>query len=233
MAIIIVDWEKHFENSQSKRWENIRWVPIPNKQGLGYKKIMQQKNGAEIFGCWIAIIECASRQNPRGIIEMSIDDLSLETMISNVTLSKSIEFLQNVLSWVCVHSEPNQSMPTPYHTSPADQRSILFDSIPCSSILSIEKTEFEISFDEFCKMRSRIKKPLTDHAKKLILKKLDEISTDKNIQIKILDQSTANSWQGVFPLSQPKQQGSRFGPQHVSNNELDLWAKDMMETLKD
>lgn len=31
----------------------------------------------------------------------------------------------------------------------------------------------------------------------------------------------------------PKQQGSRFGPQHVSNNELDLWAKDMMETLKD
>jgi hypothetical protein len=30
-----------------------------------------------------------------------------------------------------------------------------------------------------------------------------------------------------------KQQGSRFGPQHVSNNELDLWAKDMMETLKD
>lgn len=133
MAIIIVDWEKHFENSQSKRWENLRWVPIPNKQGIGYKKIMQLKNGAEVFGCWIAIVECASRQKPRGIINMSTDDLSLETMINNVTLLKSIEFLCK-LSWLIVDSEQTQSVLTPQNTSPADQRSILFNSIHCNSL---------------------------------------------------------------------------------------------------
>lgn len=142
MAITIIDWEKHFENSQSKRWESLRWVPIPNKQGLGYKKIMQQKNGAEIFGCWIAIIECASRQKPRGIITMSIDDLSLETMINSVTLSESIKYLSDMLNWICVDSESNQSALSPHNTSHADQRSILFNSIPCNS-LKEEKEEKE------------------------------------------------------------------------------------------
>lgn len=140
MAIIIVDWEKHFENSQSKRWENLRWVPIPNKQGIGYKKIMQLKNGAEVFGCWIAIVECASRQKPRGIINMSTDDLSLETMINNVTLLKSIEFLCK-LSWLIVDSEQTQSVLTPQNTSPADQRSILFNSIPCNSLKEEKEIE--------------------------------------------------------------------------------------------
>lgn len=143
MSFTIIDWDVHFENSQSKRWDNIRWVPIPNKQGIGYKKIMQQKNGAEIFGCWIAIVECASRQKPRGIINMSIEDLSLETMINNVTLLKSIEFLCK-LSWLIVDSEQTLSVPTPQNTSPTDQRSILFNSIPCSSILSSWRDSFEV-----------------------------------------------------------------------------------------
>ncbi len=129
MAITIIEWEKHFENSQSKRWETIRWVPIPNKQGLGYKKIMQQKNGAEIFGCWIAIIECASRQKPRGIITMSIEDLSLETMINTATLYESIKYLSDKLNWLCVDSEQTKSVPSPRHTSPPDCSSILFNSI--------------------------------------------------------------------------------------------------------
>lgn len=141
MAITIIDWEKHFENSQSKRWESLRWVPIPNKQGLGYKKIMQQKNGAEIFGCWIAIIECASRQKPRGIITMSIDDLSLETMINSVTLSESIKYLSDRLNWICVDSESNQSVLSQQNTSHADQRSILFNSIPCNSLKEEKEIE--------------------------------------------------------------------------------------------
>jgi hypothetical protein len=144
MAIIINDWDKYFENSQSKRWENLRWVPIPNKQGLGYKKIMQQKNGAEIFGCWIAMVECASRQNPRGIIEMSIEDLSLETMINHTTLLNSITYLSNTLHWVCVDSEQTMSAVCARHTSPPKHGSILFNSILTnSSVLKEEDSKGE------------------------------------------------------------------------------------------
>ena len=54
-------------------------------------------------------------------------------------------------------------------------------------------------------MRKRIKKPLTDRAKELILEKLEQLAPgDEQKQIKILDQSVMNSWQGVFELKEKK-----------------------------
>jgi hypothetical protein len=62
------------------------------------------------------------------------------------------------------------------------------------------KTAIEIAIDDFTEMRKKIKKPLTDKAKKLILSKLDSMAHDDETKIEILEQSTMNSWQGVFPL---------------------------------
>lgn len=53
---------------------------------------------------------------------------------------------------------------------------------------------------EFIKMRKLIKKPMTPHALKLALKNLNKLSSDEETQIAILEQSIANSWQGLFPL---------------------------------
>lgn len=53
---------------------------------------------------------------------------------------------------------------------------------------------------EFIKMRKVIRKPLTDHALKLMLRELEKLSDQESEQIAILEQSIANSWQGVFPL---------------------------------
>lgn len=53
---------------------------------------------------------------------------------------------------------------------------------------------------EFIKMRKMIRKPLTDHALKLMLRELEKLSDLESEQIAILEQSIANSWQGVFPL---------------------------------
>lgn len=257
MAIVINNWDEFFENSQSKRWDNIRWVPIPNKQGLGYKKIMQQKNGAEIFGCWIAIIECASRQNPRGIINMSINDLALETMINVAILTKSIDYLQTALMWLIVHSEQNQSIPTPQYTSPLNQRSILFNSIPCnSSSLKEDVLTWRNSFD--------IYKQIVDDTYQQILNDqsiMDELQRlNPNLDIKLsLEKSVVNFWGTDAGWKHKKksrstdidmlrtlkanidrnkvylqkENQSRYGPQKVTNDELDEWAKTMRETLKD
>lgn len=59
---------------------------------------------------------------------------------------------------------------------------------------------FVEAFMNFADMRKRIKKPLTDDLAKKVLKKLDKLSKDEAEQIEILDQSTFNYWQGVFPL---------------------------------
>ena len=53
----------------------------------------------------------------------------------------------------------------------------------------------------FEEMRKKIKKPLTDKAKELIIKKLSKLSNGNgDIAIKIMENSIENSWQGVFPL---------------------------------
>lgn len=57
----------------------------------------------------------------------------------------------------------------------------------------------------FEEMRKKIKKPLTQRAKALILKKLNSLApNDEDTQIEILDQSTLNGWQGVFELKDNK-----------------------------
>lgn len=53
---------------------------------------------------------------------------------------------------------------------------------------------------EFIKMRKLSKKPPTDHALELLIKKLFKISSDPETQIEIVEQSITNNWQGFFPL---------------------------------
>lgn len=62
-------------------------------------------------------------------------------------------------------------------------------------------------FDSFVEMRNKIKKPLTDKAKELLIKDLTNFENLKagNANIAI-ENSIKNSWQGVFePKQQPKQ----------------------------
>jgi hypothetical protein len=64
-----------------------------------------------------------------------------------------------------------------------------------------EKKPFDIAINNFVEFRKKIKRPLTDHARSLLIKKLDQLAPrNQEKQIKILDQSILRGWQGVFPL---------------------------------
>ena len=52
--------------------------------------------------------------------------------------------------------------------------------------------------------RKSIKKPMSDHAVKLMISKLNKMTTDVNEQIEIINQSILNGWQGIFPLKEEK-----------------------------
>lgn len=58
------------------------------------------------------------------------------------------------------------------------------------------------ALQEYIKMRQRIRKPLTNHALGLVLKKLDGLAVDDYTKISILEQSIMNGWQGLFPLKE-------------------------------
>ena len=57
---------------------------------------------------------------------------------------------------------------------------------------------------DFIKMRSTIKKPLTDRALKGILNKLDAFATNDLDKVEILENSIMNCWQSVFELKNKK-----------------------------
>lgn len=56
---------------------------------------------------------------------------------------------------------------------------------------------------EFVKMRDRIRKPMTERAKELLVDELDKLRAAGNDPRTVLEQSIANSWQGVFPPKNP------------------------------
>ncbi len=59
-------WDEHFEGSKSRTYKNKSTCQMPTKHGLGYRKLIRQKNGAALFGAWCALIQVLSRQaSPR------------------------------------------------------------------------------------------------------------------------------------------------------------------------
>ena len=73
------------------------------------------------------------------------------------------------------------------------------------------------TFADYVAMRKQIKKPLTDRAVELAIKKLNTLSDgDNDKAIKILEQSIMNSWQGLFEL--------KDNVKSKQDNVFDAWA---------
>lgn len=89
-----------------------------------------------------------------------------------------------------------------------------------------QNEELQNALKAFVQMRSFIKKPMTEYALKLMLKKLDELGNNDTTKIAILNQSITHNWQGIFPLKneytkQEKQQKKKYD-QNGYESEEDL-----------
>lgn len=78
----------------------------------------------------------------------------------------------------------------------------------------------------FIEMRQSLHKKPTSYAVELLIKKLYKLSPLADVQVKIVEQSIANSWQGFFPLKTEQQ---RYGRQEVDPQVLKDQAKRFME----
>jgi hypothetical protein len=117
MNLRILGWEKYFENASSRKLKRLDWVAIPNKtDGEGYTALVDHPNGAAHLGAWYAIVEVASKQDPRGRLPGGISrDLggicrSLGRM-SRLPASVFEEVIPRLLEigWL-EDTEPNQSL---------------------------------------------------------------------------------------------------------------------------
>jgi len=65
----ICNWNHRFENSSSRKLKRLDWVALPNAMDIeGYIVLVDHPNGAAHFGAWIAIVQIASKQDPRGTL---------------------------------------------------------------------------------------------------------------------------------------------------------------------
>tara|TARA_R100000750_G_C2341927_1_gene94560 strand:+ start:354 stop:1154 length:801 start_codon:yes stop_codon:yes gene_type:complete len=95
---------------------------------------------------------------------------------------------------------------------------------------------FDSTLNDFYDMRKKIRAPMTDRAKKLLINQLKKLAPDnEGSQIQILEQSIINSWKSVYALKEPKKKfeqlsvfdnKQRFGSYQVS-------AEDLNEKMKD
>lgn len=68
------------------------------------------------------------------------------------------------------------------------------------------------SWDAWVEMRLSIKRPLTEHAKALAVKKLERLQGQGFQPADVLDQSTLNGWQDLFPLKADRRAQSLGAP---------------------
>ncbi|MDY0232185.1 MAG: hypothetical protein RBR88_06850, partial [Candidatus Saccharicenans sp.] len=59
--------------------------------------------------------------------------------------------------------------------------------------------DFNIWHD-YLEMRKKIRRPATNRAQELVIKKLDQLRAEGQDPNRVLEQSIENSWQGVFPV---------------------------------
>ena len=91
--------------------------------------------------------------------------------------------------------------------------------------------EFLEALDGFREMRKRTKHPLTPRAEELMLKKLEQISTDEQNAIDILDQSVYYAWQGIFQLNNNFKQEDKL-PEYDTAKNVDVSKSEEEELLK-
>lgn len=60
------------------------------------------------------------------------------------------------------------------------------------------------AWDGYVEMREKIKKPLTERAKKMAVRRLDELRRKGWDPSMVLDQSTFMDWQGLYPLREDR-----------------------------
>lgn len=81
---------------------------------------------------------------------------------------------------------------------------------------------------DFIQMRKFIKKPLTNKGLELLIGKLQKMTPDEEKQIKILEQSIMNNWQGIFELKETQKT-----QQQVEDEEHEKMWDRLAEKYKD
>lgn len=117
----IKHWDENYENSQSRKYNSISWVPIPNKQdGRKYRLLAKKDPYGSVFGVFILLVEIASKCPKRGVLqdadghELTAFDFELMTGYPEETFQKALDILSDKsIGWLEVVGSQQSPTDTP------------------------------------------------------------------------------------------------------------------------
>lgn len=86
----------------------------------------------------------------------------------------------------------------------------------------VEDDDVKNTICDYIKMRKLIKKPMTDRAVTMLINKLFKLSNNKQIQIKILEQSILKNWTDIYPY---KEENNYAGYQGNAKTDLSKYDR--------
>lgn len=82
----IKDWIKNYENNRTRDLKKMEFVLVPNRMdGDGYTALVDHPNGAAHLGAWLALIQVASKCEPRGTLVRANGNPHTAETLSRIT----------------------------------------------------------------------------------------------------------------------------------------------------
>lgn len=129
-AYRIANWDRLYENSETRKIKRLSWVPTRNKHdGLGFRLMVRDPRKVELFCAWNLILQIASKGEgkERGTLvrdglPLSPDDLGMMTGYPPGIFKHGLEFFSNPkVAWLEHMHEISGESPEVSGACPAEQ----------------------------------------------------------------------------------------------------------------
>lgn len=195
-----------------------RWIKALIDKGYISTEIEFKENSKEILHRYIKIVDTPINKNDEGYYQNCKGGINknVKTPINKNVKENTTDINTTINSTSDKKERKKENKQTNYD-------SIINENIQDESV----KQEIY----EFIKMRKLIKKPLTDRALKLLISKLNKLSSIPAEQVQILDNSIMNNWQGIFPLKNNSgyQNNNSYQNSNYGNSEVKRDGSDYAE----
>ena len=217
----ISGWDELFENCASRKLKVLGWVPMPNSHdSVAYSRLMNRKDGPEIFAAWILLVQLASKCAERGVLKSSdgrpydAEEIAVKTRAPEKIFVKALPHLCSV-GWITSDpplAESPDASGESADTSADNGRLAALNRIEGNRIEenspltpqdklggdlpdNLDTDSFRKVWAEWEQHRSEIRKPLKPTQIKKQLKRLDELGLKKAIEA--LNHTIDMGWQGI------------------------------------
>ncbi|HUQ72643.1 MAG TPA: hypothetical protein VM165_24150 [Planctomycetaceae bacterium] len=132
---IIRGWGEYFENAQSRKYDKLTWVRMPNKHdGKSFRRLLRMADGLTMYGAWGLIVQVASKCPERGVLAdadgpLSAEDISLKCDAPTELVERALQILSSPeIGWLTTaplladYHPTGSTLPADAHDAPAVSR---------------------------------------------------------------------------------------------------------------